>query len=98
MSRYELPKLYEGYDKKTHAEMKSASHVVINLDLWSDEGNAHQVIGVIAHFLRSGRPPHLVLGVVNVKNARNAGQLTGPQPVNGGSFPTIFHLASSYLC
>ena len=81
MSRYELVNLYKEYDKKTHAEMKSVSHVVINLDLWSDEGNAHQVIGVIAHFLRSGRPARLVLRVVDVKNASHPGQLIGHNPL-----------------
>lgn len=55
--------------------MSEADSLAISFDLFADEGNIHQVIGAVVHFLKDSVQVYRVLGIIDVKNDSHRGMM-----------------------
>ncbi|VDO74531.1 unnamed protein product [Heligmosomoides polygyrus] len=68
-----LPILYNEYESKLKKELAEAEFVAVSFGLFSDEGNTHQIIGTVVHFLKGCEQAYRVLGIIDVKDDRHHG-------------------------
>lgn len=74
-TRVEIPRLFNEYENRLKEELSEADSLAISFDLFADEGNIHQVIGAVVHFLKDSVQVYRVLGIIDVKNDSHRGMM-----------------------
>ncbi|CAI5450137.1 unnamed protein product [Caenorhabditis angaria] len=70
-TRNELPKLYEEYKCKLIRELSNVDNMCISFDGWSDTGNKHEYLAVVAHFTKNDENTYRIIGAIDVSKKRH---------------------------
>uniref|UniRef100_A0A8R1DSB2 BED-type domain-containing protein n=1 Tax=Caenorhabditis japonica TaxID=281687 RepID=A0A8R1DSB2_CAEJA len=72
-TRYEVPKLYEEYERRLMMELRQVENIAISFDGWSDSSNKHECLGVLVHFVKDSKLNFRLIGVIDISHQSHTG-------------------------